>query len=106
MVGLHPALFFSNKPALKNSLGVANDGGSVTLSCIGGSRDGNRAYFKWYKGEKLLVADRSPIIARVSGDLDISPSDYTRDDGFYRCLITDKTWSLLSNMAELRLACK
>ena len=106
MLGLHPALFFSNNPALENSLGLAYDGSSASLSCVGGSRDGNRAYFKWKKNEKILPADRSPIIASVSGVLNINPSDYTRDDGFYRCLITDNRWSLLSNMAELRLACK
>ncbi len=78
----------------------------ATLACVGGSHGNRRVYFKWYKNGALLQADRSPIIATASGDLEINPSDYTRDDGFYRCLITDNNWSLLSNMAELRLACK
>jgi hypothetical protein len=105
-LGLHPALFFSYKPALKDYLGVAIDTGPVTLACVGGSRDNRRVHFKWYKDGALLKADASPIIATIAGDLTINPSDYTRDDGFYRCLITDNTWSLLSNMADLQLACK
>ena len=37
------------------------------------------------------------------------PSDYTKDDGDYQCMVTDSAeekWSLLSNTAELRIACK
>lgn len=103
---LHPGLFFSNRPALNDQLGQAIDSGSVTLSCVGGSRGNNRVYFKWYKDGQLLQADRSPIVATIQGDLNINPSDYSRDNGQYQCLITDNTFSLLSNMAELQLACK
>ncbi|XP_046856514.1 uncharacterized protein LOC124449619 [Xenia sp. Carnegie-2017] len=102
---LHPGLFFSNRPALNDQLGQAIDSGSVTLSCVGGSRGNNRVYFKWYKDGQLLQADRSPIVATIQGDLNINPSDYSRDNGQYQCLITDNTFSLLSNMAELQLAC-
>lgn len=103
--GLHPGLFFSNRPALKDSLGTGKDNAAVTLSCIGGSDDGSRVYFEWYKSGNLLKADSYRTMT-TSGELKINPTDHTRDDGYYQCLITDKTWSVLSNMAELRLACK
>jgi hypothetical protein len=85
---------------------VSIDTRTARLSCIGGSKDNRRVYFKWYKDESPLPAKSAPIIATSSGDLEINPSDYSRDDGYYRCLITDNTFSILSNMAELRLACK
>ncbi|XP_028395112.1 protein sidekick-1-like [Dendronephthya gigantea] len=100
---LHPGLFFSNKPALQDSLGRGNDNAAVTLSCIGGSGDGRRVYFKWYKSGSELTSDSFRTLT-TSGDLRINPTDHTRDDGYYQCLITDNTWSVLSNSAELRLA--
>ena len=86
---------------------MAYDSKSASLSCVGGSRDGTRVNFEWFKeGSSSWKPGRAPVTATLSGDLQMNPSDYTRDDGFYRCLITDQTWSLLSNRAELRLACK
>lgn len=102
------SLFF-NGP-LPDSLGKYKDLERVTLTCGGGSRNGQLISYKWFKGSKEITTTSFPrYTVKTTGHLDIFPSNYRKDDGFYQCKVTDTTvekWSLLSNFAELRIACK
>lgn len=100
------SLFFS--APLPDSLGKFQDQQKVTLSCSGGSRNGQPITYKWLKNGRVL--DTIPIrryTATISGELMMYPSNYRDDNGYYQCMVTDKTvekWSLLSNSAELQIA--